>query len=84
MTNLALKALAIATQVFTAPLDAFYVMLGRTGTLPIYWVFFLLGLVYRLLVAPLIGAAISTGASDTVKEFRKRKQSNQNAQTKKE
>lgn len=64
-------ALAVATEAFLYPLNVFYGLLGRTGTLSIYWAFFLLVTVYRLLIAPLIGATIRTGASDTVKKHKR-------------
>ena len=64
------QVLEIAVEAMTYPLDLFYELLGRSQTLGIYWAFFLLAVVYRLLVAPLIGSRMRSGSSDTARRKR--------------
>lgn len=70
MLTMAQKALGIAVRCLTYPLDVFYELLGRSNTLGLYWAFFLLAVVFRLLITPMIGNSIRGGTSDKAKRKR--------------
>lgn len=56
---------------FTSVSNWFGLVFDRTGTTGLYLGAIVIVLCVRLLLAPLLGAAISSGASDKVKHFKK-------------
>ena len=67
--------LRIAVQMFWYPLEVFFTLLSRTNTLSFFYVMFTVAVVYRLLIAPIIGNSLRDASSDTARSRNQRNRS---------
>lgn len=59
--------LAIAARIFLFPLTVFTQLLAATNTIGFYYSMFTLAVVFRLLIAPIIGQSLRNHGSDTAR-----------------
>lgn len=74
-----MNPLQVAVQFFLYPLEVFFALLFNTNTLTFYYVVLTLAVVYRLLIAPIIGIKLHDAASDMARPRKNRSGSNKQA-----
>ena len=63
-----MNPLHIAVKFFTYPLEVFLCMMMASDTLGFFYAIFTMAVVYRLLIAPIIGHSLREQGSDTARK----------------